>query len=87
LGVVWRNIVRGGVSWIRTYNMVDAVMRKPEFEEYWIVFLVCCLCVFFILGCAKMENKEEVKTYPLPEEDPILEKLIELNIVDIDESN
>jgi len=35
-----------------------------------------------MLGCAKMENKEEVKTYPLPEEDPILEKLIELNIVE-----
>jgi len=29
-----------------------------------------------------METKEEVKTYPLPEEDPILEKLIELNIVE-----
>jgi len=65
--------------------MVDAVMRKPEFEEYWIVFLVCCLCVFFILGCAKMENKEEVKTYPLPEEDPILEKLIELNVYEVEE--
>lgn len=61
-------------------------MKKPEFEEYWIVFLVCALVIFFILGCAKMETKEEVKTYPLPAEDPILEKLIELNVVDIDES-
>ena len=67
--------------------MVDAVMRRPEFEEYWIIFLVCALVIFFMLGCAKIEHKEEVKTYPLPEEDPILEKLIELNIVDIDESN
>ena len=80
--MVWRNIVRGGVSWIRTYNMVDGVVKKPDFNDVWIVFLVCCLCVFFILGCAKMETKEEVKTYPLPEEDPILEKLIELNIVE-----
>jgi len=62
-------------------------MRRPEFADYWIIFLVCCLVIFFVLGCAKVEHKEEVKTYPLPEEDPILEKLIELNIVDIDESN
>ena len=57
-------------------------MKKPDFSDVWIVFLVCCLCVFFILGCAKVETKEEVKTYPLPEEDPILEKLIELNVID-----
>lgn len=59
-------------------------MKKPNFSDIWIVFLVCCLCIFFILGCAKVD-KEEVKTYPLPEKDPILEKLIELNIVDIKE--
>jgi len=80
--MVWHNIIHRCVSWLWIYNMVDAVMKKPDFNDVWIVFLVCCLCVFFMLGCAKMENKEEVKTYPLPEEDPILEKLIELNIVE-----
>ena len=80
--MVWRNIVHVGYSWLWTYNMVDGVVKKPDFNDVWIVFLVCCLVIFFMLGCAKMENKEEVKTYPLPEEDPILEKLIELNIVE-----
>ena len=61
--------------------MVDTDMRKPEFEEYWIVFLVCMLVVFFMIGCS-MKQGDEVKTYPLPEEDPILEKLIELKEVE-----
>ena len=65
--------------------MVDAVM-KDYTDKAWIVVIILCL-IFWMIGCAKIENKEEVKTYPLPEEDPILEKLIELNIVDIDESN
>jgi len=80
--MVWHNIIHRCVSWLWIYNMVDAVMKKPDFNDVWIVFLVCCLCVFFMLGCAKTETKEEVETYPLPEEDPILEKLIELNIVE-----
>lgn len=54
-------------------------MRKPKFEEYWIVFLVCALAIFFIIGCAEAE---EAETHPLPEDDPITEKLIELNIID-----
>jgi hypothetical protein len=54
-------------------------MKKPDFEDFWIVFLVCALVIFFIIGCAEAE---EAETHPLPEEDPILEKLIELNIVD-----
>lgn len=61
--------------------MVDIDMRKPEFEEYWIIFLVCMLVVFFMIGCS-MKKDDEVKTYPLPEEDPILEKLIELKEVE-----
>lgn len=64
-------------------------MKKPKFEDYWIIFLVCCLVIFFMLGCAKAGTEEEAETYPLPEEDPILEKLIELNIYEVepDESN
>lgn len=62
--------------------MVDRVMRKPEFEEYWIVLLVCMLCIFFIIGCAKVETKKEVTTHPVPEEDPIRELLIELGEIE-----
>ena len=59
--------------------MVDAVM-KDYTDKAWIVIVLICI-VFWLIGCAK-EIKEEVKTYPLPEEDPILEKLIELKEVE-----
>ena len=80
--MVWHNIVTRKLDYIWTCDVVDTDMRKPEFEEYWIVFLVCMLVIFFMLGCAKVEHKEEVKTYPLSEEDPILEKLIEIGEVE-----
>lgn len=63
-------------------------MKKPQFEEYWIIFLVCMLVVFFTIGCSvvydtKVEHLEhEAETHPLPEEDSILEKLIELGEVE-----
>ena len=60
--------------------MVDAVM-KDYTDKAWIVIIILCL-IFWLVGCAKVEHKEEVKTYPLPKEDPILEKLIELKEVE-----
>jgi hypothetical protein len=81
--VVWRNIVRGGLGRIRTNSMVDGIM-KDYTDKAWIIIVLVCI-VFWLIGCSYFETKEEVKTYPLPEEDPILEKLIELNIVDAKE--
>jgi hypothetical protein len=81
--VVWRNVVRGGLGRIRTNSMVDGIM-KDYTDKAWIIIVLVCI-VFWLMGCSYFETKEEVKTYPLPEEDPILEKLIELNIVDVKE--
>ena len=59
---------------------------KDYTDKAWIILVMLCI-VFWIIGCAITENyEEEVKTYPLPEEDPILEKLIELGEVEPDES-
>ena len=80
--MVWRNIVRGGLGRIRTNSMVDGIM-KDYTDKAWIIIVLVCI-VFWLMGCSYFETKEEVKTYPLPEEDPILEKLIELNIVEIE---
>lgn len=63
-------------------------MKKPQFEDYWIIFLVCMLVIFFTIGCSmvydgKVEHLEhEAETQPLPAEDPITEKLIELGEID-----
>ena len=81
--MVWRNIVRGGLGRIRTNSMVDGIM-KDYTDKAWIIIVLVCI-VFWLMGCSYFETKEETKTYPLPEEDPILEKLIELNIVDVKE--
>ena len=83
--MVWHNIVNHKLDCIWTCDVVDTDM-KDYTDKAWIIIILICI-VFWLLGCAKVEHKEEVKTYPLPEEDPILEKLIELNIVDVDESN
>ena len=56
---------------------------KDYTDKAWIVIIVLCI-IFWIVGCAITDNyDEEVKTYPLPEEDPILEKLIELKQNDL----
>ena len=78
--MVWRNIVRGGLGWIRTNSMVDGIV-KDYTDKAWIIIVLVCI-IFWLMGCSYFETKEEVKTYPLPEEDPILEKLIELNVVE-----
>jgi hypothetical protein len=55
---------------------------KDYTDKAWIVIVILCI-IFWIVGCAITDNyDEEVKTYPLPEEDPILEKLIELGEVE-----
>jgi len=48
--VVWHDIACGGFGRVWTYNMVDGIMKKPDFNDVWIVVLVCALAVFFILG-------------------------------------
>ena len=78
--MVWHDIVCGGLGRIRTNNMVDGIM-KDYTDKAWIVIVLICL-LFWLIGCSYFETKEEVETYPLLEEDPILEKLIELNIVE-----
>ena len=60
--------------------MVDADM-KDYTDKAWIVIVLICI-VFWLIGCSYFETKEEVETFPYPEEDPILEKLIELGEVD-----
>ena len=62
------------------YEIREEIM-KDYTDKAWIIIVLVCI-VFWLMGCSYFETKEEVKTYPLPEEDPILEKLIELNIVD-----
>jgi hypothetical protein len=54
---------------------------KDYTDKAWIVIVLVCL-LFWLIGCSYFETKEEVKTYPLPKEDPILEKLIELGEVE-----
>jgi len=54
---------------------------KDYTDKAWIIIIILCL-IFWMVGCAKTETKEEVKTYPLPKEDPILEKLIEIGEVE-----
>ena len=78
--MVWHNSVRVSISWLWTCNRVDGVM-KDYTDKAWIIIVLVCI-IFWLMGCSYFETKEEVKTYPLPEEDPILEKLIELNIVE-----
>jgi len=78
--VVWRNTVHRCVSGLWTYNMVVRIM-KDYTDKAWIIIVLVCI-VFWLIGCSYFETKEEVKTYPLPKEDPILEKLIELNEVE-----
>ena len=78
--MVWHNIVRVSISWLWTHNMVDGVV-KDYTDKAWIIIVLVCI-IFWLIGCSYFETKEEVKTYPLPKEDPILEKLIELNEVD-----
>jgi len=78
--MVWHDIVCGGLGRIRTNNMVDGVM-KDYTDKAWIIIVLVCI-IFWLMGCSYFETKEEVETYPLPKEDPILEKLIELNIVE-----
>ena len=77
--MVWHDIVCGGLGRIWTNHILDADM-KDYTDKAWIVIVLVCI-VFWLIGCAK-EIKEEVKTYPLPEEDPILEKLIEIGEVE-----
>ena len=61
--MVRHSIIHRHVCSLWTCYMVDRVMRKPEFEEYWIVFLVCCLVVFFMIGCTTTPTTiEEPKT-------------------------
>jgi len=81
--VVWHNIVRVSISWLWTYNMVDGIM-KDYTDKAWIIIVLVCI-IFWLIGCSYFEAKEEVKTYPLPKEDPILEKLIELNVYEVEE--
>jgi len=78
--MVWHDIVCGGVSRLRTNYILDGVM-KDYTDKAWIIIVLVCI-IFWLMGCSYFETKEEVKTYPLPKEDPILEKLIELNEVD-----
>ena len=62
------------------YEIREEIM-KDYTDKAWIIIVLVCI-VFWLMGCSYFETKEEVKTYPLPKEDPILEKLIELNEVD-----
>jgi hypothetical protein len=81
--VVWHDIACGGFGRVWTYNMVDGIM-KDYTDKAWIIIVLVCI-IFWLMGCSYFETKEEVKTYPLPEEDPILEKLIELNVYEVEE--
>ena len=57
---------------------------KDYTDKAWIVIVLICI-VFWLIGCSYFETKEEPKeaeTFPYTQEDPILEKLIELNEVD-----
>lgn len=54
---------------------------KDYSDKAWIIVVILCV-IFWIIGCAKVETKDEVETFPYPEEDPILEKIIELNVVE-----
>ena len=78
--MVWHDIACGGFGRVWTHNMVDGIM-KDYTDKAWIIIVLVCI-IFWLIGCSYFETKEEVKTYPLPKEDPILEKLIELNEVD-----
>jgi len=78
--VVRHDIACGGFGRVWIYNMVDGIM-KDYTDKAWIIIVLVCI-IFWLIGCSYFETKEEVKTYPLPKEDPILEKLIELNEVD-----
>ena len=52
-------------------------------DKFWIMFLVVMLVSFFLIGCSKVPTKKnEVTTHAVPEEDPILELLIELGEVE-----
>ena len=57
---------------------------KDYTDKAWIIIVLVCI-IFWLIGCSYFEAKEEVKTYPLPKEDPILEKLIELNVYEVEE--
>ena len=54
---------------------------KDYTDKAWIIVIILCV-VFWVIGCTMFEPKEEVETFPYPEEDPILEKLIELNEIE-----
>ena len=118
MGVVWHDIVCGGLGRIRTNSMVDAIM-KDYTDKAWVIIVLVCI-VFWLIGCTTTQpieseiegkypveeflrpngwndhfwvagNTEEAETFPLEEEepieetiiheDPILDLLIELNVV------